>query len=243
MNSELLKYTVIIIFYAVLFLFTYDSTFEGLILMLYLATNTIVGSKIILDTMQEQEAKSININELNNYVFQFLLSSHTLVLLTLLLFYFLGMMLYKGGYMDYIVLTSVAWVSMMLLSTLFNGNKIPYYGLYGVGILGIVASNIMMLISFSRIKMESMTGEIPLSKTNRKRLEYYKTLMIFAIFLIGFSFYLFVVNDSNLSNKSNLFMLMVVLLYMSAYAMIYYAYILLNLTSEKMITDDGKNIK
>ena len=241
MNSELLKYTIIVIFYAVLFLFTYESTFEGLILMLFLATNTIVGSKVILDTMQE--FKAVNINELNNYVFQFLLSSHTLVLLTLLLFYFIGMMLYKGGYMDYIVLTSVAWISMMLLSTLFNGNEIPYYGLYGVGILGIIASNIMMLISFSRIKMESMTGQIPLSKSNRKRLDYYKTLMIFAIFLIGFSFYLFVVNGSNLPNSSDLFMLMIVLLYMSAYTMIYYAYMLLSLTSEKMITDDGKNMK
>ena len=56
MNSELLKYTIIVIFYAVLFLFTYESTFEGLILMLFLATNTIVGSKIILDTMQEFKA-------------------------------------------------------------------------------------------------------------------------------------------------------------------------------------------
>lgn len=65
------------------------------------------------------------------------------------------------------------FTSMMLLSTLFDGNKIPYYGLYGVGILGIIASNIMMLISFSRIKMESMTGQIPLSKSNRKRLDYY----------------------------------------------------------------------
>ena len=241
MNSELLKYTIIVIFYAVLFLFTYESTFEGLILMLFLATNTIVGSKIILDTMQENN--SVNINKLNNYIFQFLLSSHTLVLLTILLFYFIGMMLYKGGYMDYIILTSVAWISMMLLSTLFNGSEIPYYGLYGVGILGIVVSNIMMLISFSRIKMESMTGKIPLSKSNRYRLEYYKTLMIFAIFLIGFSFYLFVVNNSKLSNIDDLFMLIIVLLYMSAYAMIYYAYMLLNLTSEKMITDDGKNMK
>lgn len=241
MNSELLKYTIIVIFYAVLFLFTYDSTFEGLILMLFLITNTIAGSKVILDTMRD--FKSVNINKLNNYVFQFLLSSNTLVFLTLLLFYFIAMMLYKGGYMDYIILTSVAWISMILLSTLFNGNEIPYYGLYGVGILGIVASNIMMLISFSRIKMESMTGEIPLSKSNRKRLGYYKTLMILAIFLIGLSFYLFVVSDSKLSNLDDLFMLIIVLLYISAYAMIYYAYTLLNLTSEKMITDDGKNMK
>ena len=69
MNSELLKYTIIVIFYAVLFLFTYDSTFEGLILMLFLITNTIAGSKVILDTMHD--FKSVNINKLNNYVFQF----------------------------------------------------------------------------------------------------------------------------------------------------------------------------
>ena len=245
MNSDLLNYSTLLIFYFVLCLFLYDDKLEGLVLIIFFFTNFLGGYKLILDVYKEN--KSLNLVNVDNFLVDFMLSSQSLLIVTILLIviiilFFAGSKDIKYVSLDYIIILSMIWITMMLMSTFFlGGSKLPYYPLYGLGVLMILISNIVMLFGFNRLNLETLTGNIPLSKTNRKRLNYYKTLMIMAIVAIGLSFYLFIINSSAAATPE-MFLMFIFILYCICYAMIFLAYNILNLSRDKLVTDNGKNM-
>lgn len=247
MNSELLNYTTIGIFYFVLCLFIYDDRLEGWIFILFFVTNFLAGYKLILDIYKDNPM--VDFSRIDNFLVDFMLSSFTLfgvsiLLIVLILLYFAPTKHVKSVSMDYIILMGMLWVVLMLVNTFFSGDKpkLPYAPVYGLGIVMILVSNLLMILGFREISLESLSGSLPLSKTNRKRMNLYKTLMIMCIFLIGFSFYLFIVTQSPLATPE-MFLMFIFILYVMCFIMIYFGYKILNLSKDKMITDNGKNIK
>ena len=82
--------------------------------------------------------------------------------IVIIILFFAGSKHIKYVSLDYIIILSMIWITMMLMSTFFlGGSKLPYYPLYGLGVLMILISNIVMLFGFNRLNLETLTGNIP----------------------------------------------------------------------------------
>ena len=119
MNSELLNYTTISIFYFVLCLFIYDDKLEGWVFILFFVTNFLAGYKLIMDINNSN--LMVDFSRIDNFLVDFMLSSFTLfgvsiLLIVLILLYFAPTKHVKSVSMDYIILMGMLWIVLMLVN-------------------------------------------------------------------------------------------------------------------------------
>lgn len=220
MEFDIIQYLLIIILYLGLFRYLYanDGKIEGLVFILLFVLTVFVGFKIIFDFYKssvnaldkesfflrfksfEIFAKEIQILKL---IKDFLLSSLVTLVLIILLIVSIAQYLNKGVRNDYDFLVTMACLTFgQVAFTLTNSNtKVPFYILFGIPIILLMVSLILIMVSIFNINSDAPTKKLKLNKGGRERVKKYKDF--FVSIVIFFIVTLFIFSVSDIYDKNN----------------------------------------
>lgn len=223
MEFDIIQYLLIIILYLGLFRYLYanDGKIEGLVFILLFILTVFVGFKIIFDFYNS----SVNSNDKESFFLRFksfevfakeiqilrlikdfLFSSLVTLVLLIVLIVSVVQYIQKGIRNDYDFLVTMVCLTFGQVAFSFtNSNtKIPFYILFGIPIILLIVSLILIMISIFNINSDSPTKKLKLNKDGRKRIKKYKdffvSIIIFIIVTL-FSFSVVSIYDENISGN------------------------------------------
>ena len=220
MEFDIIQYLLIIILYLGLFRFLYanEGKIEGLVFILLFVLTVFVGFKIIFDFYKSSVSavdrelyflrfKSFEIFandiEILKLMKDFLLSPVvTLVLLVLLVFSIVEY-IKKGIRNDYDFLVTMSCLTFgqIAISLTNASTKVPFYILFGIPIILLIVSLILILVSIFNINSDAITKKLKLNKSGRERVKKYKDFFVSIIIFFIVSLFLFSV--SSIFDKNN----------------------------------------
>ena len=219
MEFDIIQYLLIIILYLKLFIFLFanEGKIEGLVFILLFVLTVFVGFKIIFDFYKSSVSavdrelyflrfKSFEIFandiEILKLMKDFLLSPVvTLVLLVLLVFSIVEY-IKKGIRNDYDFLVTMSCLTFgqIAISLTNASTKVPFYILFGIPIILLIVSLILILVSIFNINSDAIT-KLKLNKSGRERVKKYKHFFVSNIIFFIVSLFLFSV--SSIFDKNN----------------------------------------
>lgn len=230
MEFDIIQYLLIIILYLGLFRFLYanEGKIEGLIFILLFVLTVFVGFKIIFDFYRssisaidkelyflrfksfEVFAKEIEVLKL---IKDFLLSPLVTLVLLVLLIFSIVQYIQKGIRNDYDFLVTMCCLTFgqIGISLTNTDTKVPFYILFGIPIILLIVSLILIIVSIFNINSDAITKKLKLNKSGRERVKKYKDFFVSIIIFFIVSLFLFSVssifdenNSVNENNKSSI---------------------------------------
>lgn len=200
LNNEMdfIFYVLIIVIYIVLFSFLFKPKMEGLIFIFLFIVTFLSSLKLIsdlyLDTTEDGRGiMHIDVSNLNalvkdipplKFFFEFIFGGASIILLILLLMIGILMYIYKVANKDFIIFCSTT-ISAIFLGYFIKGDQqVKYFILFGVPLILLLTSLILVFIVMNKFKDKSIMGKIKLSNRNRKRLKKYKDMFVSIIVFI-----------------------------------------------------------
>lgn len=220
MEFDIIQYLLIIILYLGLFRFLYanEGKIEGLVFILLFVLTLFVGFKIIFDFYKSSVSavdkelyflrfKSFEIFtkeiEILKLIKDFLLSPLVTLILLVLLIFSIVQYIQKGIRKDYDFLVTMCCLTFGQIGISFTSSdtKVPFYILFGIPIILLMVSLILIIVAIFNINSEAITKKLKLNKNGRERVKKYKDF--FVSIIIFFIVTLFLFSVSPIYDKNN----------------------------------------